>query len=188
MSLVLEDLQKIVKEAGLTPEKQREIMQRAARLENENKQNAKEDAADGESKNKYRYVAYVRGNAALQKQLESGIYLVSVADAIANPENKHAKDIDVTQHLVTCAARQNEKLSKKVRGRKGREGMIVNWAQLFDWMKPKTLKENGGIMKVKTKLPVEIIVLTDEFVPFHGTDKQNMVTKTPLEQILEKTV
>lgn len=187
MSLTLDELQDILTQAGLDTNKRREVAKIAAQYEAEKKQDAKEDKNEGGSKNKYRYVAFVRGSVALQDQLEGGAWLVSVADAIANPENKDAKKIDVVQHLMTCAARQNEKLTSKVAGRKGKGGMIARWADCFNWMRPKTLKANGNIMKVKTKMPVEIIVLTDELVPFAGTAKQNSINKTPMEQIIEKT-
>ena len=64
--------------------------------------------------------------------------------------------------------------------------MIQIWAHLFESLRPKTLLNvGGGLLKIKTKQPIEAIVLTDEFVPFHGVGKTGAggTKKTPMQII-----
>lgn len=167
-TLSLEELQEVLSLAGVDNDKRKEVARLANQLINAKQEEAEAEAASN-PKNKYRFVLFVRGEESLKPQLEGGAWIVAVADSIADERNKTPATFDVQTHLITCAARQNNKASTQRRGPKLKGGMIQRWRDVFSYLKPTTIKECGTGLQIKTKLPVEVRVLTDELIDFSGT-------------------
>ena len=163
MAIKLEELQEILTQAGIDAGKRTIAMHLAKEMEAAKKAE-KEEEKDGEGNGgKYKNVVFIRGDESLKRLVEGGAWIAQeLEDA---PEGSFS----ITDGLIAAAARQNEALNapKSGRGRKSKGSQIVSWFNLFAWLKPKILNEvTRKGMKIKTKQPVEVRVLTTEDVPF----------------------
>jgi len=104
-----------------------------------------EKASDKTPKPKNRLVVLIRGDASLKRAVEGGAFVVSI------PEADSASTI--LEKVKASVKTYNETIK---RGRASR--VIRTFARAMEWLRPKALKPNG-ITGIKTKTPVEVIVV-----------------------------
>lgn len=111
-----------------------------------------------EPRGKTRLVILVRGDAALQRALDGGGWVVSVPDD--DTTNTYSAE-GLVNRLRKAVIAHNE----APKGRRKAKTKVETWAQCFTQLRAKTLKDSGSQIGIKQKgNPAELVVLTSETV------------------------
>ena len=111
--------------------------------------------SDAAPKTKNTMVVLIRGDAALKSKLEGGAWVVSVPDPVDGQRNP----TPLLDRVSRAVKGYNEGLK---RGKTNKS--IRTFARAMEKLSPKSIKNSGGDFKVKTKLPVEVIVVESDTV------------------------
>lgn len=121
----------------------------------------KEENASTGPKNKYRLSILIRGDAALKAQVAGGAYILAVPDGEDAVESNTYMGEALLQRFYKAISHHNDHL----KGKRGKsKPRIKTISDAFRILKPKTIKESENLFKVKTDLPVEVIVVEKEEV------------------------
>lgn len=127
---------------------------------------AEKEASDG-PKNKYRFVVLIRGDNALKAAVAGGAFIMAVPDSEDLIETYSGDGL--IQRLNKAVHTQNE----APRGKRGKaRSKIKSYPEAFRMLKTKAIKGSSSEFKVKTKDPVEVLVLTESEVPAPSGTKE----------------
>lgn len=161
LSIDIGEIIEIIRETETDPIKQRELIEKINAAEKQAKIERDAEKDDVKvAKAKSRFVVLIRGTDEIKKLLPDRALLVAI------PEDDDGKNVIKT--LQSATARHNDTVSTKRnktgRGRPGKNLIINSWMELVRWIKPATLKEFPGSVKIKSKEPIEVQVLLTEDV------------------------
>lgn len=115
----------------------------------------------GKTKNKYRLVALVRGDASLKPLVAGGAFIVAVPDMDTPEAATYAGDALLER--IYKAARMHNQRRQGVRGRP-----LVKMNTFFEvlkGLKPKAIRASESAFKVKCADPIEVVVVEREDIP-----------------------
>lgn len=108
-----------------------------------------------------RLVVLVRGDAALAKAVAGGAWVVSVPGT-ESPETTTYSGDSLLSRIKRAVTAANE---APTRGRRrGKPTRIKTFAEAMRWLRPKALKQTESTLAIRTKEPVEVVVVTAEDV------------------------
>ncbi len=96
-------------------------------------------------------VVLLRGDASLRRLVEGGAWVVSEQESTI-------PRLPLTQRIAAAVKFANENLRGKNRATK----VIRTFARAMEWLRTKSIKSVDGQFTVKTKTPVEVIVIDQE--------------------------
>jgi hypothetical protein len=149
MPITIEELSDLLLQVGLKDQNTRqEILREAKELENQKKEDKEADKNNPKKKKKLNIV--IRTD-------DPNVCANIVAEwVIESPEDVPVEQLE--NRMVVSAARQNENCKKKCK--------IFTWPNFFQYIKPKFVKEEDCLVRVKTKEAVQIIWLDKNEIPF----------------------
>lgn len=143
MAIKIDDLQEVLIQNGIEPEKRSAIIKDLKEAEL-----AEKEEAEKAPRQKSKYTILIRGDAELAKVVQQGWI-------VQTPEEQD--DSTLVDRLKIATARHNQNLKKK-------KWNVELWRDVFAYIKSKTTKDPEVNVKIKTKEPVRIIVLETEKV------------------------
>lgn len=159
--LPLGDILDVLRERVTDPEVLKTI---TADLMAASRELAAEKAAEKEnasgSKNKYRLTVLIRGDASLKALVAGGAYVFAVPDDPELVETYSGEGL--LQRFYKAVHAHNYAPQKGVRGRK--RSLFKTFGDAVRGLKPKAIKSTESAFKIKTALPVEVIVVEKEEV------------------------
>lgn len=143
MAINIDDIQEVLIQNGIEPEKRSAIIKDikdAVEAEKEEKEKA--------PRQKSKFTVLIRGDAELAK-------VVQQAWVVQTPDEQD--DSTLVDRLKIATARHNGNLKKK-------KWAVELWRDVFAYIKSKTTKDPEVNVKIKTKEPARVIVLETEKV------------------------
>lgn len=105
-----------------------------------------------------KFVVFLRGDEALKKAISGqGAWILNCPDD--ETSNTYSAD-GLVERLKKAARYSNDNPPKTRR----KPFSIKTFVQLFEYLKPRSIKDSESDFKIKTKLPVELIVLDKESI------------------------
>lgn len=159
VKLPISEVVSVIRDRIQDPETLKAIQNDLAQIQRELAAEKEEEKKDAASKTKNRFVVLIRSDDPKAAQIAAaGAYVVAVPDdETTDTYNGQA----LIERLRKAAIHHNEGGSKKSnRGRK--RTLIKRFVDAMSWLKPKALKETESKVLIKTKTPVEVVVVAKE--------------------------